>query len=75
MKKCLNCNWDVRDSDKYCRNCGYPLQSNKSYVFTNVIIVFIVIGIMLMLMLFLSSYIVQRWQVKYYERRKKIRDL
>ena len=40
MKKCLNCKWNVRDTDTYCRNCGCSLQSNKNYIITNVIITF-----------------------------------
>ena len=60
MKKCLNCKWDVRDTDTYCRNCGCSLQSNKNYIITNVIVVFIVIGMILMVALFIASYLVSK---------------
>ena len=60
MKKCLNCKWDVRETDIYCRNCGCPLQTNKSYVLTNVIMVFIVIGMIGMIALFIASYLVSK---------------
>lgn len=60
MKKCINCNWDVRETDTYCRNCGCPLQSNKSYIIINVIIVFIILGIIGMVALFIASYLVTK---------------
>ena len=58
LKKCLNCKWDVRDTDIYCRNCGCPLQSNGKYIFVNVIIVFVVLGILGMIALFIASYLI-----------------
>ena len=60
MKKCLNCKRDVRDTDIYCRNCGCSLQSNKNYIITNVIVAFIVIGMILMVALFIASYLVSK---------------
>ena len=60
MKKCLNCNWDVRDKDTYCRNCGCFLQSNKNYIITNVIIILIIIGIIGMIALFIASYLISK---------------
>ena len=60
MKKCLNCKRDVRDTDTYCRNCGCSLQSNKNYIITNVIVAFIVIGMILMVALFIASYLVSK---------------
>ena len=51
MKKCINCKWDIRDTDKYCRNCGCPLQSNNNYILINVIIIFIVLIIIGMIAL------------------------
>ena len=60
MKKCLNCNWDVRDTDTYCRNCGCPLQNNKKYIVTNAIIVFVILGLIFMIALFIASYIVTK---------------
>lgn len=60
MKKCLNCKWDVRDTDTYCRNCGSHLQSNKNYIITSVIMLFIVLGIFFMVALFIASYMVAK---------------
>ncbi len=57
MRKCINCKCNVRDNDIYCRNCGCYLQSNKSNVLINVITVFIVLGIIFMIVLFVASYI------------------
>ena len=58
MKKCLNCNIDNRDTDSYCRSCGCPLQTNRNYTFINVLIIFVIIGIVFMAALFVSSYLV-----------------
>ena len=60
MKKCINCKWDVRDTDIYCRNCGCRLQSNKSYVITNILIILIIVGLVGMIALFVASYFVGR---------------
>ena len=60
MKKCINCKWDIRDTDAYCRNCGCPLQSNKNYIITNVIMGFIILGIIGMVALFIASYLVSK---------------
>ena len=58
MKKCLNCKSVVRENDIYCRNCGCSLQSNTSYVLLNVLSVFLIFGIIFMIILFISSYLV-----------------
>ncbi len=58
MKKCLNCKSDVRDTDRYCRNCGCPIEEDKNYVFTNVLIIFVIIGLIGMIALFIASYLV-----------------
>ena len=57
MRKCLNCEANVRDTDRYCRNCGCVIQSNKNYIITNVIIVFIVLCIISVIALFVASYL------------------
>ena len=36
MKKCLNCNSDIRDEDKYCRNCGVKVKKEIYYTIINV---------------------------------------
>ena len=58
MRKCLNCKWDVRDTDTYCRNCGCILQSNKSFIVTNVLLIIIILLIIGMIALFVASYLV-----------------
>lgn len=58
MKKCLNCNFDVRDTDRYCRNCGCYLQSNKSYIIFNVISIILIFIIILLVVLFAMSYLI-----------------
>ncbi len=58
MKKCLNCEKMVREQDKYCRNCGCLLQSNENYILTNIMISLVVIGIIVLIVLFIASYLV-----------------
>lgn len=58
MKKCLNCNWDVRDTDSFCRNCGCPLQNNKKYILISVLIVLVIIAIFLTIALLIASYFI-----------------
>ncbi len=60
MKKCLNCKSNVRDTDKYCRNCGSYLQSNGKYVLVNVLITVVSIGLLLMIAMFAVSYLINR---------------
>lgn len=60
MKKCINCKWDIRDTDKYCRNCGCLLQSNNNYILINVIIIFIILIIIGMIALFIASYLISK---------------
>ena len=58
MKECLNCKSNLRDTDKYCRNCGCLLQSNASYIFTNIMIALVSLGIIFLIALFIASYLV-----------------
>ena len=58
MKSCYNCKGTNRDTDTYCRNCGCLIQSNKNYIITNVISIFLGIGILFMILLLISSYLV-----------------
>ena len=60
MKECINCKAKNRDTDIYCRNCGCHLQSNKNYIITNVITVFIVLGMFFMVALFIALYMVTK---------------
>ena len=45
MKVCLNCQSDIRDTDKYCRKCGYKVQSKAYYIILNVMIIFMSISL------------------------------
>ena len=56
MKKCLNCKAINHSDDIYCRNCGFLLQSSKNYILISVMIIFIIIGIIFMIALFVASY-------------------
>ena len=58
MKKCINCKNNVREKDIYCRTCGCLLQSNSNYIFINILMVLVSIGIVLLIALFIASYIV-----------------
>ena len=58
MKKCLNCKSDNRDTDKYCRNCGYIMYSNSHCVIINVLTVMSFIGLIFVIALFVASYFV-----------------
>lgn len=60
MKKCINCKSDIRDTDTFCRNCGCKLQSGNNYIILNVLTIFVIIGIVGMIALFVASYIVAR---------------
>jgi len=58
MKKCYNCKGINRDDDKYCRNCGYLLQSNIHYILVNIGTVIAFLGLLFVIALFVASYIV-----------------
>ncbi len=60
MKKCLNCQSDVREEDTYCRNCGIKLEDNRHFVLINVLTFFVIIGIVLLILLFITSYMIGR---------------
>ena len=60
MKKCINCKRYVRDDDKYCRQCGTMIISNKSYIIINIVSIILIIGIIFMILLFISSYLVNK---------------
>lgn len=60
MKTCLNCQSDVRDTDKFCRNCGCPLESNSHYIFLNVLIAFVTLAILGLIALFIASYMIMK---------------
>ena len=60
MKTCLNCNQTVRDTDKFCRNCGCKLTSDKHYVLLNVLLVFLVLALGGLVLLFVASYVIMK---------------
>lgn len=58
MKKCANCNGAIREEDIYCRNCGLSIKSNFYYVFIDILITLAIIALILMIALFVASYLV-----------------
>ena len=58
MKTCINCKNEIKDNDKYCPKCGCLIQSNINYIFINIINFVLIIGIVLLIALFISSYFV-----------------
>ena len=58
MKKCYNCKGTNRDSDVYCRNCGYLMRSNGHYVLINIGTILALIALLFVIALFVASYIV-----------------
>ena len=60
MKKCINCNGYVKDDDKYCHNCGIMIINSKKYIFIDILNIIFIIGIIFMILLFISSYLVNK---------------
>ena len=58
MKICPNCKGAIREEDIYCRNCGLTIKSNGYYVFLNILIILAIIALIFVIMLFITSYIV-----------------
>ena len=58
MKKCPNCTNDTRDTDIYCRSCGIKIEKNSYYVLINIFIYFALIGLVLIVALFVASFLV-----------------
>ena len=56
MKTCINCGNNIKDKDKYCRNCGCLIQSNVNYIFINIVNIVLIIGVILLIVLFVASY-------------------
>ena len=59
MTKCKNCNAIIRDDDQYCRNCGILIQSKFYTILCNLFTIFMIIGIIFFVLLFIASYIVE----------------
>ena len=60
MKKCLNCDSNIKDGDIYCRHCGCLIQSNKNYILVNIMIFILAISNILLIVLFTASILVYR---------------
>ncbi len=60
MKKCLNCHNMVKEEDNFCRHCGIKIQGNNHYILINVLKVFVIIGWILLILLFVASFIVYK---------------
>ena len=58
MKKCYNCKGINRDTDVYCRNCGYVMKSNVYYVFLNIGTILAFLALLFIIILFIVSYFV-----------------
>lgn len=58
MKKCINCESNIRETDIFCRNCGCKVHKNSYYILINFAIVIISIGLLLLLALFIASYFI-----------------
>lgn len=58
MKNCINCGAEIKKMDNYCRRCGNKIRSNGYYIFVNIVSVLLLIGIILMVVLFVLSYII-----------------
>ena len=58
MKKCYNCKGINRETDTYCRNCGYIMKSNAYYILVNIGTVFAIIALLFVIALFIASYYV-----------------
>ncbi len=58
MKKCLNCKNINKDKDTYCRNCGTKLHTSYYYILINIATIVIIVGLILMTILFIASFIV-----------------
>lgn len=59
MIKCVNCNGDCRDTDKYCRNCGIRIRKSFYYILMNILITIFTIILILTLLLLIVSYIIK----------------
>ena len=58
MRKCYNCKGINRDTDIYCRNCGYAIKSNAYYIFINIGTILAFLGLIFVITLFIASYYV-----------------
>lgn len=47
MKKCYICDNENKENDKYCRNCGNLLKTNKEKNI-NILLILVIIGLILL---------------------------
>ncbi|MDO4375793.1 MAG: hypothetical protein Q4C33_01290 [bacterium] len=57
MKKCINCKNNIKEKDIYCRNCGCRLYSSFHYIFMDIAITIVVIGLIGVIALLVASYL------------------
>lgn len=58
MKKCENCKNMNKINDKYCRNCGTSMHYSSYYILINIANIMLVLGLIIMSLLFIASYLV-----------------
>lgn len=58
MKECLNCKKVVRDSDKYCRNCGIRVLKPYQNTLINITKILLIIILIIMIVMFILSYLI-----------------
>lgn len=56
MKKCVNCNGIIRNSDIYCRNCGIKIEKNWYYVFVNIGITLLSLAILFIIVMLIAAF-------------------
>ena len=55
MKSCYNWKGTNRDTDIYCRNCGYKMQSSGYYVLINIGTILSFLALLFVIALFIAS--------------------
>lgn len=58
MKKCYNCKNNNKETDTYCRNCGYILKNNIHYILINIGTILAILAFLFVIALFIASYYV-----------------
>ena len=58
MKECINCKKVVRDSDKYCRNCGIRVLKTYQNILINITKVLLIIILIKMIVMYVKSFLI-----------------
>lgn len=58
MRECNNCKKIVRDSDRYCRNCGTRILKSYQQILINIVKVLLIIILVIMVLMFIISYLI-----------------